>query len=259
MVAKAYGADDDEQLGTEGAAYPGAAGARAERKIAVGVFDGMNERDVAIPVMEWLKADGWDCYPEANVHYFNERADIAAVRNGKLWIVEAKTSLSLQLLDQAYKWTYKAHFVSVAIPWRRRDIPMIASQFLKTNKIGLITVYKHSVEAHIGPGVNRSAHAYAKRVISGLHPDMKRYVPGTPATEGYSTPFRRTINEAVRFIYKHPGCSIKDVMNGINHHYLSDATARSCVPKWLRELESDRIRAEVKGRKLLFYPKSDMS
>ena len=216
----------------------------------------MKETDVAEPIMRWLESQGWDCYPEAQFIRVGTRADIAAVKNRKLWIIEAKTSLSLALINQAYLWTDRAHFVSIGVPAGRRGTPEIARMFLRQHGIGLLRVDIRTgcVFVNSAPRLSRAAHRSAGTLISQLHPDMKRYAPGGVASDGFSTPWRRTMDRVVEFIRRHHGCGLKDVMDGVNHHYASDASARSSIPFWLRESECERIRVVCDGRRMKFYP-----
>lgn len=212
--------------------------------------------------MDWLTADSWDCYPEAQFHAYTHRADIAAVRHGYLHIVECKLSMSLSLLAQAEAWIGRAHYISVAVPsgTKTNNGSYLAEQWCRHHGIG---VFKVSTHHNFGgrelepvyrcewPRLNRAAHKTARERIGRLHDDMKRYAPGTQA--GYSSPYRRTMDQVHEFIKGQPGCTVKEILSHCTHHYLTDATARSCIPKNLMTIEKG-IRAEKDGRVWRFYP-----
>jgi hypothetical protein len=70
----------------------------------------MRESEIGASVMAWLENMGWDCYPEAQFESYGNRADIAAVRDGLLWVVECKTTACLALIEQAVEWIGYTHY-----------------------------------------------------------------------------------------------------------------------------------------------------
>lgn len=221
-----------------------------------------SETELAQIVMDWMTADGWDCFPEAQFHAYSKRADIAAARFGFLHVVECKRSMSLALLAQAQAWIGRAHYVSIAVPagCRTSNGSFLAEKWCKSLGIGVFmvnrggTLYgkeREPVYVREWPRLNRAAHRDAKTRIGQLHEDMKQYAPGAKA--GYSSPYRRTMDRVREFIQAMPGCTVKDILDNCSHHYLCDATARSCIPKNLMTIEKG-IRAERDGRMWRFYP-----
>jgi len=221
----------------------------------------MKETELATAVMEWLEEQWWDCYPEAQFRSYGGRADIAAVRDGRLWIVECKCSLSMALLNQAHDWTGAAHYVSVAAPSKKRrgQYGGVVDFFLREKGMGHIKItegWDGTLAPYeiLPPRLHRYAHHRAKELIGLLHPDMKRYKPGN-ANSDFSSPFNRTMRAVVDYIKWHPGCTQKDIVDNVPHHYGCSATARSCIPKWLAwEPDKYRVRTEQEGRMLRFYP-----
>lgn len=212
---------------------------------------GRCEADYAAVVMAHLTDAGWDCYPEAQLFSGDRRADIAAVMGNRLWIIEVKTNATLALLDQAYGWLGFAHFVSVATPtWMGRKA---FSQFLHQNGIGHIGVCAadRTVAVHESPRFNRRP-IMAKNFIEALHPDMKRYAPGGTAVSGYSSPWKRTMQMAVDHISANPGATMREIVEGIDHHYSADATARSALMTWLER--DKRVMIVRGGSPYRFYP-----
>jgi hypothetical protein len=232
-----------------------------------------SETDVAAAAMAWLQDRGWDCYPEAQFQRESGRADIAAVLGRRLTIVEAKTSATMTVLDQAARWIGKAHFVWIATPVDPGDT---VRWICETRGIGIMFVRREKLwEPETGHGfvhyvddVQPATGAYfwsstggrqrygsmaaplhrfarAADLIAGLHPDMKRATAGMQAKRGgYSTPFSRTIDAAREFVTRNPGCTIKEMVAGISHHYASDAGARSSLMAWVAKF------ARVDGSRL---------
>ena len=230
-----------------------------------------SETELAQIVMDWMTADGWDCYPEAQFYSGDKRADIAAVRGGLLHIVECKLSFSAEVIWQAQKWKGFAHWTSVAIPHTSRWSKgrNMFGAYCSWQGVGVIEVRKNAGFNHayqdvyylIQPKLDRAAHRTIKslNLLDKLHPDMKNYAPGSCSERGqytHSTPFRRTMKQVKRFIEANPGCSMKEIMDGLEmHHYASDKTARSCITSALTTFDAKGIRAERVGRSWKFYPK----
>jgi hypothetical protein len=214
-----------------------------------------DEAEVADRAMAYLSGLGWDCYPEAAFGRGN-RADIAATWNGQLWIVECKLSASLSVLDQAIRWVGQAHRVSVCCP----GIPSVGAfmDVLRLHGIGGIAPSSRADEpcfAKPPARLNRAAHRFAQRLIGKLHPDMKNYTPGTKA--GFSSPWRRTMDAAILEVKRSGGCTIRHLVDSIQHHYLTPETARNSLLTWLtadprvvvdRSVRPAIVRAILEGR-----------
>lgn len=186
----------------------------------------MKETDVAAAVVKWLREDGWDVYQE--VSCTSGVADIVATRDGRVWIVETKTTLSFALIDQARDRLKHAHWVSVAVPAARR--PETASWILRYFGIGLLlqTGYKGGeVKESIEPRTNRAGHRGAKKLLAGLVPEQRDFAAAGSQHGGYWTPFKATCKNALSYVNVHGACTAKALMDGIKHHYRTSATARS--------------------------------
>ncbi len=76
------------------------------------------ERDLALPVKDYLRAEGWTLYEE--VSFSGKTADIIAERDevggSDLAAVELKTSFGLPVIAQARNWQAHAHLAWVAVP-----------------------------------------------------------------------------------------------------------------------------------------------
>lgn len=79
-----------------------------------------SETEVARPVVEWLRAEGWEVYQEVSMGYADTTCDIVATSGSLLWAIEAKRSKTLALVDQARAWLGYANLVSVVTPFTQR-------------------------------------------------------------------------------------------------------------------------------------------
>ncbi len=103
----------------------------------------MKESDLYPPLKLHLERKGYTVYPEIEIYAGRPRADIVAVKDERLLIVEMKTSFGLAVMEQADHWASGgyAHQTYIAVPWRERwQVPMIAQRALKPVGIGVLQV-----------------------------------------------------------------------------------------------------------------------
>ncbi len=205
----------------------------------------MTEVELAASVVAWLRSQRWEVYQEVGTGYACPVADIVAVNGSLHWIVACKTSLSLAVLSQALWWTTQAHYVSVAtlVPTRKtrkRGWPCRAAHtLLHDHGIGLLTVARageHPVEEHRAPTLNRKARGVGRYLTD----EQKDWAPAGGTGEGRWTPYAQTCRNLVGYVRTHCGCTLRDAMEHLSHHYRSDASARANLNQWLS-------RGKVKG------------
>lgn len=209
------------------------------------------EEQIARAVMDQMIADGYDCYPEVCFRSGGSRADIIGVRHGLVTIVECKVASSLALLDQAIGWIGHANFVLIAheISSRRTGSNLREHVFTYFG-IGAISVMGQLVSEYRRAQYHRIRTEIKKYILDRLHPDMKQYSPGTQS--GFSSPWSRTMGAVQFFVNKNPGCSIRNIIDNVTHHYCGDSIARACISQWI-QLDKTKFRTEREGRKLLIF------
>lgn len=195
----------------------------------------IKEEDLFDPLKEWLEKREYEVFTEVSPKFSPNRADIVARRRPAITIIEMKTSLTLELLDQAYHWKNFAHYIYVAIPKRTRSIPYLVSDFLRKNRIGLLEVNLKNkrVVKRISAKFNRPFH---KNVDwnKELLPEHQTWVKGGNAGGGYVTPYKLTINHVKEMLKnrKHMTkynkrlnpegwCTIKEILDHCETHYAS--------------------------------------
>lgn len=233
----------------------------------------VTEAEVAATALEHFAAGGWDCYPEVSLPW-GGRADIVATRpfpfmehRTCVHIIECKTSWSLSLLEQAMQRIAFANYVTIIAPTqigefyerlcRQHGIGVmkfarryekfryhlrLPLQIDECRSIAPRPVRHRRPNLGFGPG----------RVLDSLHEDMKRYTPGTQASSGYSTPWRRTMDTAAAFVQDNPGCTVNDVLASCEHHYANNSSAKQGFLVWLQKRGD--IEARKEGRCIRFYP-----
>jgi Holliday junction resolvase-like predicted endonuclease len=219
------------------------------------------EEALASRLMAWLTVQGWDCYPEVQVRGVNGRVDLVATRGPILHAIEVKTSASLAVLAQAMSHRGKFHCVSVATPWTGRLWPF--QEICASYGIGCLVIsteldadrperwrWHGPVRVVAAPRLDRGAHQSAKRIRARLSPEHKRFAPGN-ATCSYWTPFRATCDEVLRIVSSVRAIPLRELVSTINHHYASDATARSCLRKWIEGGKVPGVEAVRDGPRVL--------
>ncbi len=212
------------------------------------------EIDVARPVVLSLQAQNWDVYQE--VPALGCTADIVAVRENVVMVVESKTSMTLSLIGQAKGWVDKAHIIYVAVPHRASDSASEGAKWVcSLTGIGLIYVSKSgTVSSIVGARVNESANP--KKILEALNPRQKDgSIPaGTSSGQTWSR-WRVTVAELAELVQKNPGLSLKVALSKIKTHYSSIYSAFQALSKQALRGEIPGIRAEAREHDVMLYPK----
>ena len=191
-----------------------------------------DEVELARLVRAWLIGQWWDVYQEVRAEYGGPRADLVAVRGPLVWIIETKVRLGLPVVEQAMAWCGLAHYVSVAAPGRCG--PGL-TRLMQGEGIGWIipSPSDRCCVERIAPRLFRRAAAHIIR--RQLCDAQRTYARAGNAISAYWSPWRETCRQTLEFIRAHPGCTLKDVVDGIRHHYSASATARTSLAKYLRQ------------------------
>ena len=204
------------------------------------------EVDVARPVVQHLMAQGWDVYQE--VQSICGIADIVAVLDKRVWIIEAKTSLSLALIAQARRWVGYAHWVSIAVPMKQNtpqsDARRLGMDILMDLGIGTMTVVfsKSSTTGTINehastqPRMLRRPHLhFIKAIRDGLVPQQKDFVEAGSISGSHWTPYKESCNRIWQYVKRHNGCTVKEMVDSVGkYHYSTASSARSSISAMAR-------------------------
>ena len=115
----------------------------------------VRETDIAKIVIGWLEQLEWECYQEVQVHSYGHIADIVAVKEPLVWVIECKQSLSLSVIEQADGWRPYAHYLSVCVPPRARgrNVPGRSMAFHLVRLLG-IGLLEASEDLYLGKRVH---------------------------------------------------------------------------------------------------------
>jgi hypothetical protein len=213
----------------------------------------MEEKEIAVPIIAWLEEQHWDVYQEVNFNR-STRADIVAVRDNKLWIIETKTSFTLSVLEQAHRWP--SDFRSIGVPRAKREDRNFAYSIASYLKLGVIEVSGNYVDEVQNAPFMRINHGFAKQMMLRLYPEHKTSLMAGSKGGGYFTPYKQTMDRVRRFINQHPGCTIKEIYEDIGRgHYSSGSSAKSCIRIALASWEKDWCESRLIGREFHYFIK----
>ena len=211
------------------------------------------EKDIAEKVLRWLESEGWDVYQE--VCFGPGIADFVAVNPaGISWVLEVKKSFALAVLAQAWHWINHscAHQVSVAVPfgrnWKTRTFAEAAA---RSFGIGVLYVSAYDVQQRVDP---TRIEKPKKDIVETLSPEHKTHASAGSVGGGYWTEFKATCAAVLEFVTLNPGCTGRELSEGIEHHYASNAGARSTLTKWAKSGKLPCIRVTTDTRPAKFWP-----
>lgn len=215
-----------------------------------------NEEQLASPVVTWLEAEHWDVYQEVQIFAYAHIADIVALQGPVIWVIETKRSLGFRVCEQACQWQQIAHLVSVAVPLTERGRGPFASRILHNFGLGLITVREHGEPHELVPArlCRRTVQVLTARLRAACTEERKHFAAAGNAEGLRYTPFSATCRAVLVYVMQHPGAMLKEVVDGIDHHYRADTTARSCLSTWIRAGKVRGVVARREGRLLRIYP-----
>ena len=215
----------------------------------------MKETDLAKKIIIYLENCKWNVYQEVQIGTGGRVVDIVAIQNNISWIIEVKLCLSMKLLEQAFNHRYSANYISIAIP--NKNVNKVADMFMKHYGIGGLKLvneqYEHwQVYEFRAPRLNRKIAHYSnvRRWINDKH---KYYAEAGNSMGKRWTPFQETCDQIRNFVQKNPGCTLKDLMSNINHHYHSSISARSSISYWIREGIIKNIYTKKNGKYINLY------
>lgn len=218
----------------------------------------MSEIEIGRAVVQHLTDQGWDVYQEVQFNSYSAIADVVGVRGGQVLVCECKTSLGLRVLNQAFGWTMDAHLVYVGVPASSRyrgradDDFAFACRVARQFGIGVFAVGSGGVhEQETAKELHgRSLDDWLKK----LTPHHKTYAEAGNANGQRWSPFKQTMFNVKEFVTASPGCSMKELIAGIQHHYGSAASARNVISKWIADGQLPGVKVEREGRGYRVWP-----
>ncbi len=226
-----------------------------------------SEKALCAVLVEWLEAEGWDVYQEVNFRSWC--ADVVAIRGSIVWVLEAKTSFSFHVMEQANRWKYYANMVSVVVPkpTGKQAGKHMAECTLRYFGIGKIEIpapfqFKDTVEVSVNHKIfpqiyrpnGRRENNLVQRLRDSLEPEHKMWAKAGSQTGKRVTTFSLTIDRLIKAIQDKPGIALGELISSNKHHWASDAGARRYVSMYINQGVIKGARLEKRNGLLYLYP-----
>jgi len=211
------------------------------------------EQELASRIVTWFQDQEWEVYQEVQLRPRERCADIVARRGPVLAVVETKLQFGLTVIGQAQWWTHEAHYVYVAVPSlgpRTSKGRSMAWALCHHFGIGILIASESSIHEDKRAEFHRRV---GTRLRDGLNDAQKNWAVAGNSVSSHWSPFKQTCREIHRYVLSNPGASLKETIDGIEHHYSSPATARGAIAKWIRLGKIKDVRIEYAGDRIKLY------
>lgn len=192
--------------------------------------DKPTERELAALVINWLHDFQWEVYQEVSLSTCGGiRADIVAKQGRIVWVIETKCAFGMQVLAQAWNWRPHAHYVSIAVPYRKgtRSTYSFENKIIKDHGIGYIEINSPhrgcTVYEDIKPKLNRNA------VLPQIL-DIHRYYSEAGNSDcDYYSDFKHTKNRIISNVIKNGSMLFSDLLDKTENHYRTPSSFKACM------------------------------
>lgn len=191
----------------------------------------MKEYELAEKFIESFNGTDYEIYQE--IETYIGIADIVLKHANFTWAIEVKTSLSLQVIAQAWYNQMIYNFSSICVPSPRRTCSKgadFAHKACADKGIGIFKIDRYgNVSEILKAKFNRQILKHRINLVD----QQKTYAKAGNANGDRWTPFNQTVSELKRYIKKYPGCKLKDALMNIGHHYASLSSAQNSIRQWI--------------------------
>lgn len=176
------------------------------------------------------------------------RADLVGVAGPLVSSVEMKLRLNLEVLAQAARNAEVVHFAWVVVPARAPadyEVRRLLVDVAQWKGVGIVTCHPGSQgwwKVETSARFNRRALVDETRRC--LHEEQKTVGVAGSNNGGHFTEFKRTCMLFVEYVAAHPGCSMKEAVDGIRHHYSSSTSARAHLARMVERGVLKGVRLE---------------
>lgn len=198
----------------------------------------LKESDMFLPIKKYFEDEGYTIYAE--VPCYGRTADIVAVKNKLITVIETKLSMTISLLEQVFGWRHKAHYVYAAVPKKAR-ISIWTRNLLCNAGIGIIRleidtrsdqpycsrVYKAG-KARLFRRIGIQHHGGFRPIRWEQHiiPEHALNVSGVKRADIHISRYKLMMNHTRRLLTncKEEGMSINDLANTLDTYYANPKT-----------------------------------
>jgi hypothetical protein len=223
------------------------------------------EAEMAAKVVRWLEADNWTVYQEVDPEgRGGARADIVAVRDEMLTVVEAKTKLGWDVFAQAEHWTRFANRVYMAVPdAKRSDGRSVAFRCAGLLGLGILEVKSlWPIEEDRIQAVNERVEPEYRATINpalrhSLRVEHQTHAKAGTNRGGQWTRFRQTCEAIAAYAKEHPGDTLRACLLVSDHHYTSVSSGIQRLQKIVESGTDLGFELRTDDGAVRVYPKSE--
>jgi hypothetical protein len=207
----------------------------------------MLETDLYYPIKDYFEKRGYEVYAEVI------EADIVAVKDTQIVVIEMKLNMNLKLLDQCWRWKNRANLVYAAIPCCCK-YPWYVHHCLDRDEIGLIKIdfnyYGEAFIRNVESKIERQGNFYPQweKHLNLSH--QMNNVGGSKSSKIY-TPYKQTMDAIRKYLAKVKRATAREICENVKHHY-SGKTPWYSLDSALRSFEKDWIDWEIDGKNIYF-------
>ena len=211
-----------------------------------------SETELANGVVAYLRGAGWTVYPELHdIDIIATRPDPNAPNGLLITGIECKQHFNLTVLHQAWDKQRYVDQMSVAVSHGYQDHENFGCRIAQKFGLGVLYVSKNQnyMDQTFSYPVKLQEEAVVEYrrlfyVDKLLHPQAENYSePGRKGGKQWSR-FKMTVFYLVEYAKEHPGCTIKDALLNVKHHYSSPYSARACISKRIKDGTIKELKVE---------------
>jgi hypothetical protein len=223
----------------------------------------LKESDLYLPTKDWLEDKGWEVFAE--VSGACGVADVVGKQGKARCVIEMKTSLSHDVIDQAIRWRGYAHYIYIVIPTRKKGLPRYLNNLFKEKGIGVLEVelnnkFNETCVYQKLPARFRKAYNLGDYDWN-LREEHKTFAVAGSSGASHWTPYKATMGDVKDYMsrgrvkhYNDGWVSINDILDHCETHY---ANPKTSLVKSLVDFESDWCESKKINRKWHFRHKKD--
>jgi hypothetical protein len=106
--------------------------------------------------------------------------------------------------------------------------------------------------------IQRVSPAFYRVIADGLRlalrDEHKTFAPAGNASSRYYSRWQGTCDDVARWVAKHPGATLRELLAEVRTHYASAASARSSLTKWIELGKVAGVRMERDGKAVRLFP-----
>lgn len=212
----------------------------------------MDEKEVARRIEAHLSGEGWEVFKEVPAPSRNKIVDLYAIKGvpgnpRDSFAIEAKSTCSIRVIQQAEFWCRRAHRSAIAVPHsdnrrQRNFVARICNQF----DLGFFEVGSDGIQA------TRRAEKDGMAIqVPDLYEEQKDAVAGTDDPSERHTELDRTLGRLRDFAEEKGLSRLDDAIKQIEHHYSSDESAVNSIIEHIRSGRAEGIGLKWRGAYLI--------